>query len=1158
MCFSSYYISLIKQNENLMTEKIGHILNNSYLRRMYIILFAFWTVSILVLTYLIYDLKQREIWQLAVKECQTNFDKDVMYRLWASGHGGVYVPVDEKTPPNPYLAHIPERDITTPSGKKLTLVNPAYMTRQVYELGAERFKYKGHITSLNPIRKENLPDEWEAGVLKSFENGVKKKIELANLNNEMHIRFMLPFVTEKSCLKCHGQQGYKVGDVRGGISVSLPWNNYEALLWNEMQYQFIGHFILWLLGFAGLYISYSKIKKNYAEKDLLLVELKNNDNLLNSLLNGIHESALLIDCNGIVLAANNTVDNRINNGRRDLLGKNVYDYLEKEVAERRKVYVSEVIKTKGQLEFVDIRQGRYIHNFLTPILDENGVVTKIALIGIDITAQKEIEKSLRESEEKFRMMFQNAASGMVLVTPKFMFVKANAAFCNMVGYSESELIGKSFQEITFEDDKKIGLELVNELLNGKSEKIQFEKRYIHKNGNVVWGIISAAVLRDKDNNPLFLVTQIVDITKQKIALEALKESEERFSNIFYTNPISQSIVAINSGEILAVNDACCKQFGFSREELIGNPVDKLNLWTNQDDKVKVIEKLASDGFLKEIETSIRTKNGELRNVLFSVEPTSWNSIPCTINSTIDITDRKRIEKELRKNEEILKRFLEYSPIYVFFKDQDMRALLLSRNYENLLGKPMSELLNKTTFDLFPSDFAKKIIEDDKNVLVNGEPVEFEETFNNRHYTTIKFPVFIEGKPAYLAGYTLDVTEKKLAEIKLVENEERYRLITSSISDISYSCLEDYNGNAFLNWVYGAIEKITGYTENELMEMKCWGKLVVPEDFNEFKKQILETPVGKTNICQLRIQKKDGKIIWISASAKCVQSAEDGIKAIIYGALADVTEQKNGEAELEKHRLHLEELVELRTIEIESINKQLQQALASEKQLSNLKSRFISTASHEFRTPLTSVLTSAELIQKYHDKWGVAKVNEHLDRIKNSVEYLTKLMTDVLEVNKAESGKLAYNPSEVDLFELCGKVINDLNIYYNDKISFQFNYNCKRKVFTLDKKQTELILSNLLTNAVKYSPQNGKVNLTVDLQSDTIQIRVGDEGIGIPQEEIPRLFEPFHRAKNTNDIQGTGLGLSIVKNAVELHKGRIDVETSEGLGTTFSIFLPIVD
>ena len=195
-----------------------------------------------------------------------SFRKDLVFRRWGAGHGGVYVPITPETPPNPYLAGIPERDISTPSGKKLTLVNPAFMMRQVYESGKGEFGSKAHITSLNPIRPENAADEWETIALQAFERGEKEVSAIEQLGDETYYRFMRPLIVEGGCLKCHARQGYKVGDIRGGISVSLPWSSYRQGLRSDLLVHGLGYGVIWIIGIIGMVFGKRRLQQLLSER----------------------------------------------------------------------------------------------------------------------------------------------------------------------------------------------------------------------------------------------------------------------------------------------------------------------------------------------------------------------------------------------------------------------------------------------------------------------------------------------------------------------------------------------------------------------------------------------------------------------------------------------------------------------------------------------------------------------------------------------------------------------------------------------------------------------------------------------------------------------------------------------------------------------------
>lgn len=188
--------------------------------------------------------------ELELNQAIQSLDKDLLYRRWASMHGGVYVPVTEKTPPNPYLKDIPERELVTPSGRLLTLVNPAYMTRQVFELAREgNSGVRGHITSLKPHRPGNEPDKWERSALLSFQEQGKLEVSsYEQLDGKPYLRLMRGFYIEQSCLKCHAYQGYKLGDIRGGISVSIPLDIFIKQEQHKLRTIIAGLIIMWLLG----------------------------------------------------------------------------------------------------------------------------------------------------------------------------------------------------------------------------------------------------------------------------------------------------------------------------------------------------------------------------------------------------------------------------------------------------------------------------------------------------------------------------------------------------------------------------------------------------------------------------------------------------------------------------------------------------------------------------------------------------------------------------------------------------------------------------------------------------------------------------------------------------------------------------------------------
>lgn len=203
---------------------------------------------------------------LARKEAHSHFNKDLAFRMWATRHGGVYVPIDERTPPNPGLAHIPERDIETPSGRKLTLMNPAYVLRQVMGEFGDLYGVKGKITSLKLMNPRNAADEWEAAALRRFEKGEKEAFEFTDMDGKPYLRLMRPLPVVAGCLKCHAFQGYKVGDVRGGVGVAVPMQPYLDDLSASMHEHWVILCAAWLLGMGAIAALIVQVRRRFDEQ----------------------------------------------------------------------------------------------------------------------------------------------------------------------------------------------------------------------------------------------------------------------------------------------------------------------------------------------------------------------------------------------------------------------------------------------------------------------------------------------------------------------------------------------------------------------------------------------------------------------------------------------------------------------------------------------------------------------------------------------------------------------------------------------------------------------------------------------------------------------------------------------------------------------------
>ena len=293
------------------------------------------------------------------------------------------------------------------------------------------------------------------------------------------------------------------------------------------------------------------------------------------------------------------------------------------------------------------------------------------------------------------------------------------------------------------------------------------------------------------------------------------------------------------------------------------------------------------------------------------------------------------------------------------------------------------------------------------------------------------------------------------------------------------------------------------------------------------------------------------------------------RIIFTGVIHDLTEIKHAQQQLKLTNETLETQVEERTNELEEVvnallksnrkleksQRELQVSLEKERQLNELKSRFVSMASHEFRTPLSTIMSSASLISRYEKQDDHEKRERHVKRIKSAVDNLTGILNDFLSLSKLEEGKVDIKKEDIDLNVLCDDVATDIRSILKEGQTIEVVNEGKPRIIKSDSRILKNILFNLMSNAIKYSPVNSSINCTHRFEETCFKIEIQDQGVGIPENEQQYLFERFFRASNVENTQGTGLGLNIVKRYVELLKGSIKFNSEENIGTTFIVKLP---
>ncbi|MTJ11395.1 hybrid sensor histidine kinase/response regulator [Anabaena sp. UHCC 0187] len=307
---------------------------------------------------------------------------------------------------------------------------------------------------------------------------------------------------------------------------------------------------------------------------------------------------------------------------------------------------------------------------------------------------------------------------------------------------------------------------------------------------------------------------------------------------------------------------------------------------------------------------------------------------------------------------------------------------------------------------------------------------------------------------------------------------------------------------------------------------------------------------------------------------------DKVKGLSLGAVDYITKPFQKEELLARVRthLHLQNLIkslEIQNQELRQLTQrnedlenrvaertaELRQSLEKEKELNQLKSRFITMASHEFRTPLAIISSSSGILQKFSDRLSADKKQNHLQTIQNSIQHITQILDNILMINRAESEKIELHLEALDIIVFCRHLKEEIEAS-STRHTIDFSYDLGEEILdnTLivqcDRKLLQQVLTNLLTNAINYSPNHHLVQFNLTKQNNQLIFKISDSGIGIPEADKVNLFESFHRASNVGNIPGTGLGLSIVKKCLDLHKGQITFDSQLGKGTTFTASIPL--
>jgi PAS domain S-box-containing protein len=390
----------------------------------------------------------------------------------------------------------------------------------------------------------------------------------------------------------------------------------------------------------------------------------------------------------------------------------------------------------------------------------------------------------------------------------------------------------------------------------------------------------------------------------------------------------------------------------------------------------------------------------------------------------------------------------------------------------------------------------------------------------------------------LADILVSGIEQKRIEIALRDSEERFEKFINSIAPYVYVYAILANGEVEKLYNAPTVQQFLGYPlEYILNDFSFWLTLIHPDDAAIPEAMFARILQGESVQGEYRMRRSDGEYVWVEDVVR-VEEGRGSRKYIVYGAINDITaRRKADEVEAERQRLAL--------------------ALEAERALGEARNHFMLVVSHEFRTPLSVIMSSVDLLEQYFDRMPEQRRRDRLGAIRRQVELLSEMMDELAVVIRAEMGNLDFRPEPFDLVALCRQVRDELLGTVAENFTILVESPDGAPLAMLDPRLLRHIVSNLLGNAIKYSARGTTIRVTVSFSNDQITLSVSDQGRGIPSADQPAVFQPFVRGGNVQDTGGTGLGLKVVKDCAELHGGSVTFTSEVGRGTTFVVTLPYV-
>jgi len=622
-----------------------------------------------------------------------------------------------------------------------------------------------------------------------------------------------------------------------------------------------------------------------------------------------------------------------------------------------------------------------------------------------------------------------------------------------------------------------------------------------------------------------------DITVQKEAEETLRESQKMFATIFRSSPDLMVMVDVASGTYLEANDAFCRVTGYPREAIVGHTVDEYDIWCNKAEREKFILQLKRNGKIRDEIIHFRTGSGEIRTLLCSADLLTLKGRQYHLGVAVDITERQKAEQAVIDSEEKFKGAFNASPapmvladdrgIYIDVNEAFIRHSGYAR--EQVIGKPSHEV----NIWVFPEEVERinKIMEEEGRVVdeechVYGKGGDIRTMLLSMEY------LIISGR-RYKLAVSLDITERKRAEERLMVSDAALKSIRDAviIMDAQFNIIE---WNTVSEQVFGVTAKeAIGRRFGEFVKLEeerpghnreRWD-ILLKRGYNR-EEQLYHTPRGDM-WADVRVQEivKDGERIgWVTL-------------------VVDVTPQKQAQEKLAEAYRQEKELRR-------SLEREAQKRLV-----------FSHALVHELKTPLTPVMASSEILMSglKEEPWVSLAKN-----IYHGGENLNKRIDELLDLARGEIGMLKLELSLFSPVELFNEIISEM-LPFAAKRNQEVTASIPDSLPLIkgDKVRLRQVVSNIINNAFKFTDYGGKIHFSAKLDGDNLLVTISDNGMGMSEAEQARIFQPYERIEaDRQRLSGLGLGLALSKNIIELHGGKIWVNSKKGKGSTFSFCIPV--